>query len=301
MWFRNARPYKLPGRLGIDASELSQRLSRRPFQPCRPSQPTSSGWVAALSDEATDFVHKAGDYWLVRLQREERLLPASVIRSEVNSRIQEIQTGQGRRVQRKERLDIVDEVTQDFLPRAFTKSQHLEALINDKAGWVWVNTASAARAEDLLSLLREGLGNLPVTLPDTQKSPVVIMSQWVLNGGLPEGLSLGGDADLEDPQEEGGVVRARGVYLESDEIRGHIESGKQVVRLALSWQDQVDFVLDKDLSIRRIRFSDELKGINEELHEDVLARRDADCLLMGETLETLQTAIANQFGGLTND
>jgi recombination associated protein RdgC len=150
-------------------------------------------------------------------------------------------------------------------------------------------------------LLREGLGNLPVTLPDTQKSPVVVMSQWVLNGGLPEGLSLGGDADLEDPQEEGGIVRARGVYLESDEIRGHIESGKQVVRLALSWQDQVDFVLDKDLSIRRIRFSDELKGVNEELHEDVLARRDADCLLMGETLETLQTAVANQFGGLTSD
>ena len=299
MWFRNARPYKLPGRLGIDASELSQRLSRRPFQPCRPSQPTSSGWVAALSDEATDFVHKAGDYWLVRLQREERLLPASVIRSEVNSRIQEIQTGQGRRVQRKERLDIVDEVTQDFLPRAFTKSQHLEALINDKAGWVWVNTASAARAEDLLSLLREGLGNLPVTLPDTQKSPVVIMSQWLLNGGLPEGLSIGGDVDLEDPQEEGGVVRVRGMYLESDEIRRHIESGKQAVRLALSWQDQVDFVVDKDLSLRRIRVSDELKGINEELYEDVLARRDADCLLMGETLSTLQTAIAKTFGGIS--
>ena len=301
MWFRNARPYKLPGRLGIDASELSQRLSRRPFQPCRPSQPTSSGWVAALSDEVTDFVHKAGDYWLVRLQREERLLPASVIRSEVNTRIQEIQMGQGRRVQRKERLDIVDEVTQDFLPRAFTKSQHLEALINDKAGWVWINTASASRAEDLLSLLREGLGNLPVTLPDTHKSPVVVMSQWLLNGGLPEGMSLGGDVDLEDPQEEGGIVRVRGMYLESDEVRRHIESGKQVVRLALSWQDQVDFVLDKDLSIRRIRFSDELKGVNEELHDDVLARRDADCLLMGETLETLQIAIATQFGGLTNE
>ena len=299
MWFRNARPYKLPGRLGIDASELSQRLSRRPFQPCRPSQPVSTGWVAALSDEATDLVHKSGDYWLIRLQREERLLPASVIRSEVNSRIQEIQTGQGRRVQRKERLDIVDEVTQDLMPRAFTKSQHLEALINDREGWVWVNTASAARAEELLSLLREGLGNLPVVIPDTQKSPVVVMSQWLLNGGLPEGLSLGGDVDLEDPQEEGGVVRVRGMYLESDEIKRHIESGKQAVRLALSWQDQVDFVVDKDLSLRRIRFSDELKDINEELHEDALARRDADCLLMGETLSTLQTAIAKTFGGIS--
>ena len=298
MWFRNARPYKLPGRLGIDASELSQRLSRRPFQPCRPSQAVSSGWVAALSDDATDFVHKSGDYWLIRLQREERLLPASVIRSEVNSRIQEIQTGQGRRVQRKERLDIVDEVTQDLMPRAFTKSQYLEALINDREGWVWVNTASAGRAEDLLSLLREGLGNLPVAIPDTQKSPVIVMSQWLLNGGLPDGMGLGGDVDLEDPQEEGGVVRVRGMYLESDEIRRHIESGKQVVRLALSWQDQIDFVVDKDLSIRRIRFSDELKGINEDLHDDVLARRDADCLLMGETLSTLQRAIAKTFGGI---
>ena len=299
MWFRNARPYRLPGRLGIDASKLSQRLSRRPFQPCRPSQPVSSGWVAALSDDATDLVHKSGDYWLIRLQREERLLPASVIRSEVNSRIQEIQIGQGRRVQRKERLDIVDEVTQDLMPRAFTKSQHLEALINDREGWVWVNTASAARAEELLSLLREGLGNLPVVIPDTQKSPVVVMSQWLLNGGLPEGMSLGGDVDLEDPQEEGGIVRVRGMYLESDEIRRHIESGKQAVRLALSWQDQVDFLVDKDLSLRRIRFDDELKGINEELQEDVLARRDADWLLMGETLSTLQTTIVKTFGGIS--
>ena len=298
MWFRNARPYRLPGRLGIDASELSQRLSRRPFQPCRPSQPVSSGWVAALSDEATNFVHKSADYWLIRLLREERLLPAAVIRSEVNSRIQEIQTDQGRRVQRKERLDIVDEITQDLMPRAFTQSQHLEALVNDREGWVWVNTASATRAEELLSLLREGLGNLPVVIPDTQKSPVIVMSQWLLKGGLPEGLSLGGDVDLEDPQKEGGVVRVRGMYLESDEIRRHIESGKQAVRLALSWQDQVEFVVDKDLSIRRIRFSDELKGINEELLEDVLARRDADCLLMGETLSTLQTAIVKTFGGL---
>ena len=298
MWFRNARPYRLPGRLGIDASEFSQRLFRRPFQPCRPSQPLSSGWVAALSDEATNFVHKSADYWLIRLQREERLLPASVIRSEVNSRIQEIQAVQGRRVQRKERLDIVDEVTQDLMPRAFTKAQHLEALINDREGWVWVNTASAARAEELLSLLREGLGNLPVVIPDTQKSPVIVMSQWLLKGGLPEGLSLGGDVDLEDPQKEGGVVRVRGMYLESDEIRRHIESGKQAVRLALSWQDQVDFVVDKDLSLRRVRFSDELKSINEELHEDVLARRDADCLLMGETLSTLQKTIAKTFGGI---
>ena len=58
-------------------------------------------------------------------------------------------------------------------------------------------------------------------------------------------------------------------------------------------------MVDKDLSLRRIRYSDELKGINEELQEDVLARQDADCLLMGETLSTLQTALAKTFGGIS--
>lgn len=185
------------------------------------------------------------------------------------------------------------------MPRAFTKSQYLEALINDREGRVWVNTASAVRAEELLSLLRKGLGNLPVIIPETQKSPVVVMSQWLFRGGLPEGISLGGDVDLEDPQGEGGVVRVRDMYHKSDEIKQHIESGKQAVLIALSWQDQVDFVVDKDLSLRRIRFSDEVKGIHEELHEDALARRDADCLLMGETLSTLQTTITRTFSGIS--
>ena len=93
MWFRNARTYKLPDRLGIDALELSQRLSRRPFVPCRPSQMTSNGWVPALGDDTTELVHAAGDFWLIRLRREERLLPASVVRSETNERIAEIQNG----------------------------------------------------------------------------------------------------------------------------------------------------------------------------------------------------------------
>ena len=108
------------------------------------------------------------------------MLLLSVIRSKVNSRIQEEQTGQRRRIQRKERLRIVGEVTQDLMPRAFTKSQYLEVLISDREGWVWVNAGSAVRAEEVLPLLRENLGNPPVVIPDTQTTPPVAMSQWLL-------------------------------------------------------------------------------------------------------------------------
>ena len=56
--------------------------------------------------------------------------------------------------------------------------------------------------------------------------------------------------------------------------------------------------LTKELALTRLRFSDEVKAINEEMHEDPLARRDADCLLMGETLLSLQRELVSQLGGL---
>lgn len=298
MWFKNLRPYRLPERLGLTTEELEQRLSGRPFNPCRPSQPMSTGWVPALADSAELLVHAAGPYWLVRLKREERLLPASVIRDEVNNRVGQIQIAEGRKVYRKEKLTITDEVTQDLLPRAFTRARDIDALIDERNGWLWVNNASAPRAEDLLSALREGIGSLPAELPITRKSPAVVMSEWLLHDAVPAGFELGTEADLVEPGEDGGVVRARSMMLDCDEIRSHIESGKQVQRLALDWQGRVSFVLGSDLVVRRLKFSDELVASHDDLKDDMLARRDADFLLMSEAIAELTTELLTAFGGL---
>ena len=298
MWFRNLRAFRLPERLGLDAEALASRLSRRPFTPCLPAQPQSSGWVGALDDSAEALVHAAGPWWLLRLKREEKLLPPSVIRDEVANRVAQIQAAESRRVHRKERMQLTDEVTQDLMPRAFTRARDIEALLAERDGWLWVNQASAPRAEDLLSVLRDALGSLPVELPVTRKSPAVVMSEWLLHDQLPDGLELGTEADFVEPGEEGGVVRARSMLLDCDEIRAHIESGKQVQRLALNWQDRLEFVLGADLVIRRLKFAEALTGAHDDLKEDPLARRDADFLLMSEAVGELWQALLKAFGGL---
>ena len=88
------------------------------------------------------------------------------------------------------------------------------------------------------------------------------------------------------------------MFLDCDEIRAHIESGKQVQRLALNWQDRVDFVLGADLVLRRLRFAEELTQANDDINDDPLARRDADFLLLGETLGELWSALIAAFGGI---
>ena len=298
MWFRALRPYRLPNRLGIDAQELERRLQSRTFSPCSPVQASSLGWVPALSDDASALVHAAGPYWMVRLKREEKLLPATVVREQANERCAQIAKAQGRKVSRRERLAVADEVTQDLLPRAFSRSTTIRAVIADAAGWIWIDNAGAGRCEEVLNHLREALGNLPAVLPDTQKAPAHVMTQWMLNSAVPEEIELAEEADFADQREEGSSVKVRGVPLDSEEVLAHLSTGHQVSRLALEWGSRVGAVVDKDLTLRRLKFSDAIREANDELVEDPLARADADFLIMCEILSGFQAALLSAFGGV---
>ncbi|MBT6351575.1 MAG: recombination-associated protein RdgC [Halieaceae bacterium] len=298
MWFRALRPYRLPNRLGIDAEELERRLQTRTFSACTPAQATSMGWVPALADTASALVHAAGPFWMVRLKREEKLLPATVVREEASERCAQIAKAQGRKVSRRERLAVADEVTQDLLPRAFSRSSTIRAIIADQLGWIWIDSSSAGRSEEVLNHLREALGSLPAVLAETQKAPAYVMTQWLLHGGLPEAIELAEEADFVDQREAGSSVKVRGVPLDSEEVLAHISSGHQVEKLALEWGSRVAAVVDKDLSLRRLRFSDAIREANDELIEDPLARADADFMILCEIIKGLQGDLLNAFGGI---
>ena len=138
------------------------------------------------------------------LKREEKLLPATVVREQLEEKIAVIEAEQDRKVYRKERLSLKDEIVQDCLPRAFTRSAHIYAYIDVKANWIFVDAASAARAEELLNVLRECIGSFPVLLPQVNTAPAAAMTSWLLHRNVPDDFELGQDCELREPGEEGG-------------------------------------------------------------------------------------------------
>ena len=173
MWFHALRPYRLPSRLGIDATELERRLQARTFSACMPAQARSLGWVPALDDAASALVRASRPCWMVRLRREQKLPPATVVREQANERCAQIAKAQGRKVSRRERLTVTDGVTQDLLPRAFSRSSTIRAIMAYQAGWIWVDSSSSVRSEEVLNHLREAVGNLPAVLPKTKNPPLL--------------------------------------------------------------------------------------------------------------------------------
>ena len=298
MWFKNVRAYRLTTSFDFEPEALGAKLMQCAFTPCAKSQALSLGFVAPLGEESEMLVHAAGGRLLLCLKREEKLLPATVVREQLAEKISAIESEQARKVYRKERLSLKDEIVQDCLPRAFTRSALVYAYIDPRAQWIFIDAASAARAEELLNVLRECIGNFPVVLPQVNNAPAASMTAWLAHRNLPEDFEAGDECELREPGEDGGVVRCRGVDLYSEEVETHLNAGRQVVRLGLSWDERVSLLLAEDLCLRRLKFAEELMKENEDIPEaDQAARLDADFALMSDAITSLQDRVITLFGG----
>jgi len=159
-----------------------------------------------------------------------------------------------------------------------------------------VDAASSARAEEVLSLLRVTLDSLPVKPPRLTVPVVERLTAWVADGAPAVGLTLGDRCVLRDPADRGALVRCRGLALTDPEIHGHLAAGKQVVALGLSWNEQLDFVLDEHLALKQLRLSDTARDTAAmDSAADEQTCREADFLLLTGVLRPLLATLAAAF------
>ena len=299
MWFKNLTLLRLVEPLPLTAETLAVRLEQHAFQLCLSHQPSAAGWTPPLGRKAVDLVHEIGGRLLICLRTEEKVLPATVINQTLTERIAVIEDQQGRTVRRREKQELRDQLVQDLLPRALTRSRLGYAYLDPAVGWLVVDSASPRGVEEITGMLRRTLGTLPVAPLRVAWPPTVIMTAWLAENGAPAGFALGDVCELREDDAGGGVVRCRGQDLTGDEIRGHLQAGKQVTRLGLIWDGRVAFVLDEALTLRRLQFLDVVReSLRDTAAPSLEAIADAEFALMTGELALLLPRLLESFGGV---
>jgi len=284
MWFRNIQFYRFEQPFTMTGKQLHSALEGRKARPCGQMELACEGWAMPLGLEGQLLVHETDGRLMICLRREDKVLPASLVREQVARKAFEIEEQAGRPVGRKERADIREQLMQELLPRALVKASHTYAYIDPKDGWLIVNAAAAKKAEELIMLLRKTLGTLNVVLPQTEISPESAMTQWMMDdANLPEGFDVEDECELRSVGEVTSTIRCRYVDVASKEVRAHVANGKRVYKLAMNWEGKLSFVLHDDLSIRRIRYDSELIE-QADAGDDQQAQFDADFAIMGAEL-----------------
>jgi len=299
MWFRNARVFRFTKPFDITAEALEEKLQADAFKPCGPQETMRQGWVPPLGKHSDLLVHSANGYHLIALRKEEKILPGPVVKEAVEERAEAIELEQSRKVRRKEKDEIKEQVMLEMLPQAFSRNRRCYAYLAPQDGVMVVDAGSAKQAEDLASTLRKTLGSLPVRPPAVEQAPVFTFTGW-LNETIdhPATVELGNECELKDPSEDGGVVRCKGLDLKADEIRNHLETGMQVTKLSLTWDNNVHFILDEELGIRRLKFGETLQEQLDDVDaDDAVAKFDAGFAIMTLELSRMIPGLLEALGG----
>ncbi|EPO5264594.1 recombination-associated protein RdgC [Providencia rettgeri] len=297
MWFKNILVYRLNRDLALSADDLEKQLAALAYHPCGSQDMMQTGWVSPMNG-GDALTHAAGNQILICAKKEEKMLPSPVIKQELQDKIEKLEAEQGRKLKKTEKDSLKDEVVHALLPRAFSKFSKTYIWIDTVNQLIIVDAASAKRAEDNLALLRKSLGSLPV-VPLTFKDPIELtLTEWIRSGSLPQGFAVMDEAELKAILEEGGIIRCKKQDLISDEIANHIEAGKLITKLALDWEERIQFMLSDDGSLKRLKFSDTLKDQNDDIaKEDYAQKFDADYVLMTGELSALIARLIDVLGG----
>ncbi|MBK5014924.1 recombination-associated protein RdgC [Pantoea sp. S62] len=298
LWFKNMMVYRLNRDIPLSADEMEKQLDAFTFSPCGSQDMSKTGWVPPMGNRSDALTHENKGQIVICARKEEKILPSPVVKQALEAKIDKLESEQSRKLKKTEKDSLKDEVLHSLLPRAFSRFSQNYLWIDTVNNLIMVDCASAKKAEDTLALLRKSLGSLPV-VPLTLENPIELtLTEWVRSGDLPAGFALMDEAELKALLEDGGVIRCKKQDLVCDEIANHIEAGKLVTKLALDWQERIQFVLADDGSVKRLKFSDTLRDQNDDIdREDFAQRFDADFILMTSELAALTSNLVEALGG----
>jgi recombination associated protein RdgC len=296
MWFKNLQIYRLPAPWAMTAEQLEADLAPQAFVPCTSADMQTQGWISPRNNG--QLVHCVNRQMLLQLGTEKKLLPASVINQVSKARAIEMEEQQGFKPGKKQMRELKESVADELLPRAFSIQSSTWVWIDPVNGWLVVDAAAPGKADDILKLLLKAIDKLPVTSLRVARSPVTEMTSWLAADEAPSGFSVDQDTELRATGDSKATVRYVRHTLEPDDVRRHIESGKQCTRLAMTWADRVSFVLTESMSVKSIKPLDVLKETDASTKNDD-ERFDGDMVMMTGELNKLMADLVFALGGET--
>ncbi|MHB0775392.1 recombination-associated protein RdgC [Halomonas sp. WWR20] len=299
MWFKTLHLYRLHSD-AVALPLLESALPEMAFRPVGPTESRRIGWAPPAGRGSEQLVHELNGQRLLTALRQERLLPGTVVKDEVEDRAAEKESTLGRPLYRAEKQALKEQVYEEFLPRAFTRTQRLDVWWDTTHGLIAVNATSRKRAEDVLDLLRQTLGSLKVTPLATKTLPSRAMTEWLRDPGTrPAWLEVGTQAMFTAPAGDEGAITAKQVDLHGGEVQACLGAGRQAARMAMHIDEQVSLVLHDDLTLKSLRFSDALldEASQADDGDDPVLRVETDFVLMAGALGSAVDLLIEGLGG----
>uniref|UniRef100_UPI00384D5CCF recombination-associated protein RdgC n=1 Tax=Alcaligenes nematophilus TaxID=2994643 RepID=UPI00384D5CCF len=235
--------------------------------------------------EGGELVHEVNGQYLICMRAEKKLLPSAVVNQAAREKAHEIEEQQGYKPGRKQMKEIKEQIIIDLMPRSHVVQRDTMVWIDTRNHWFVIDAAAVAKSDEVLGLLAKSVEPFPVQALYTEQSPGAAMTSWLVDEEQLANFTVDQDTELRSTGDSGAAVRYVKQSADIDEVRKHVEAGKQCTRLAMTWADRISFVLTDALDVKRVAPLDILTE-----KQDVVAINDDEIFDADMTLMTSELA-----------
>lgn len=295
MLFKQVQVFRLSDPTCNVLNTVIEKLEQLTFKPCLPSTSLSIGWVPPIEEIDAPLALVINDNIMICMQFEEKILPASVVKQELEDKIKEMTTQDPeRKVYQKEKLSLKDDIIMTLLPSAFSKLTRVYAYIDTKNQWLVLGSTNTKKTEQFIANFKKSVSE-DISTIELRKIPL-ILTDWVKHKSYPTSFSVEKACVLQDPKQQSRIIRCQQQDVFANGIQTLIKEGCEVIQLALQWQDQMYFVFSNKFQLQSIKYGSEIIAEGEEMEpETKLQQFSADFFIMTQSLSLLINELLNIF------
>lgn len=257
------------------------------------SSPEKIGYSWKVIRNGAPFITVGDNIFLV-CEKQEKLLPVSVINRELMSRCDNIEQLQGYKVGKKQKRDLKDQIITGLLTKAFTTSKLVNVWINTKENILCIETTSDSVAHDVYMRLAKDIdyrGHRMVT----EKSVDRFMSNMILaDDSCIDNFSLGRSCVIHGAESNTKKITYKNESLDTGVVSNYVIQGKRPVKLEIALgTDECFFTIDSKFVISKIILKDIVENRSEfdtddDYFDNELTIRSGQCLkIINELIGTL--------------
>lgn len=302
MLFSNARFAKLT-KLDVSSDDLQAKLKEFAYKPAEPSAATSCGWVSPFHDYSETMALSQDKSHLLSIKIEEKSVPASVIKNELDKKISASKLNNpSLKFSKKEISEMKERIAAELLPKVLPSFSYINLYLDLTNGLLVINTTSDNKCDFAVDMLRKLLGSDFAIAPfDIQTDPSQAMTYWISEWDIPAGFIAGDECKLKDSGEEKTEITYKKHDLKDESIREYLSS-MLVTKLALEIPNEISFQLDANACLSKIKFLDVYKEKKKEsLSSDspdaksAAAELDVDFAIMRGAFKELLPRVVEMF------
>lgn len=290
---KNAILYRIAPEFTISSDLMANSMKAAEFTPCGATQEHSAGWVPPSGEAHGALVESIGGHLIAKLMIETKAVPSDLVKRKAAEEAALIEETTGRKPGKKEMKALREDALLALLPMAFTKQSAHLVWIDPVARTLVIAATSQTKADTVVTELVQAIPDFGLQLLQTAQSPQACMTQWLMADpeDWPANISVERGCELRSTDEEKSVVKFTRHNLVNDEVHQHIKQGKLPVKLALSWDGRVSFVLTDAMQINGIEF---LEGVYDGVDANGF---DADVAIMTGELSKMLADLVTALGG----